>query len=281
VRKKKIIILGCLGAGFLILALIIYGILIEPDQIEIHHVSIHDRYLGRILENKIIVQISDLHMHKIGSREQKVLEILNSLKPDIVFLTGDYVPWNGDYERALDFLSLLRARIGVWAVMGDYDYSRSRKSCAFCHEEGSGTLTRKHSVRFLRDSSELVHFTEGTLRIEGMDAEGGNMFSPRKVFVSLDGDIPSIILSHTPLNFDLISDNSNVLMLAGDTHGGQVPLPGWLFRVLGYKKNALYNQGLFEKGQKKMYVSRGIGTSHLSFRLFTPPEVVILHFSRE
>jgi predicted MPP superfamily phosphohydrolase len=280
-RKKKIIIFGSLGAGFLILALIIYGIWIEPDQIEIHHVSIHDRNLGRILENKIIVQISDLHMHKIGRREQKVLEILNTLKPDIVFLTGDYVPWNGDYGRALDFLSLLSARIGVWAVMGDYDYSRSRKSCVFCHEENSGTLTRKHSVRFLKDSAELVHFPEGTLRIEGMDADGGNMFSPGKAFVSLDGDIPRIILSHTPLNFDHISDNSNVLMIAGDTHGGQVPLPGWLFRVLGYKKNALYNQGLFEKGQKKMFVSRGIGTSHLSFRLFTPPEVVILHFSRE
>ena len=280
-RNNKIIILGCLGAGFLILILIIYGIWIEPDQIEIHHVPIHDRQLGRILEKKIIVQISDLHIHKIGKREQKVLEILNALKPDIVFLTGDYVPWDGDYERALDFLALLSARIGVWAVMGDYDYSRSRKSCAFCHEEGRGTRTRKHSVRFLRDSTELIHFPEGTLRIEGVDAEGGNMFSPGKVFVSLDGDIPSIILSHTPLNFDLISDNSNVLMLAGDTHGGQVPLPGWLFRVLGYKKNALYNQGLFEKGQKKMFVSRGIGTSHLPFRLFTPPEVVIFHFSHE
>jgi predicted MPP superfamily phosphohydrolase len=279
VKNNKIIISGCLGAAFLILILIIYGIWIEPDQIEIHHVSIHDKRLGRILEKITIVQISDLHMHKIGRREQKVLEILNEIKPDIVFLTGDYVPWDGDYEGALDFLSLLSARIGVWAVMGDYDYSRSRKSCVFCHEEGRRTRTRKNSVRFLKDSSELIRFPEGTLRIEGVDAEGGNMFNPRKVLVSLDEDIPSIILSHTPLNFDLISDNSDVLMLAGDTHGGQIPLPGWLFRVLGYKKNAYYNQGLFEKGQKKMFVSRGIGTSHLPIRLFTPPEVVIFHFS--
>ena len=126
---------------------------------------------------------------------------------------------------------------------------------------------------------ELVRFPEGTLRIEGVDGEGGNMFSPGKKFVPLDEKIPSIILSHSPLNFDLIRDDQTLLMLAGDTHGGQVLMPGWLFRVLGYKKNAHYNQGLFEKGQKKLFVSRGIGTSHLPLRLLRPPEVVVFHFS--
>jgi hypothetical protein len=280
-RKGKIFILGCFVAGFLITALIIYGIWIEPYRIDIHHVSIHDKYLGKLLDNKVIVQISDLHMRKIENREQKILAALNELGPDLVFLTGDYVKWDGDYERALDFLSRLRANIGVWAVMGDYDYSNSRKSCSFCHEEGSGAPTRRHAVRFLKDSMELVRLPEGILRIEGVDGEGGNIFSPKKTFASLDGKIPTIILSHSPLNFDLISDNINVLMLAGDTHGGQVPLPGWIFRVVGYEKNALYNQGLFEKGQKKMFVSRGIGTSHLPLRLFTPPEIVVFHFSSQ
>jgi predicted MPP superfamily phosphohydrolase len=48
---------------------------------------------------------------------------------------------------------------------------------------------------------------------------------------------------------------------------------------MGYTKNALYNEGVFEKGQKKMYVSRGIGTSHIPIRLFRQPEVVIFHFT--
>jgi predicted MPP superfamily phosphohydrolase len=87
-----------------------------------------------------------------------------------------------------------------------------------------------------------------------------------------------IILSHNPLVFDSLASNQNVLMLSGDTHGGQVPLPSWIWRVLGYEKNARYNQGLFIKGKKKMYVTRGIGTSHLPLRLFRPPELVVLHF---
>jgi len=47
-------------------------------------------------------------------REQKVLDILEKLQPDIIFLTGDYVAWDGDYEPALKFLSQLHAKIGVW-----------------------------------------------------------------------------------------------------------------------------------------------------------------------
>jgi predicted MPP superfamily phosphohydrolase len=69
-------------------------------------------------------------------------------------------------------------------------------------------------------------------------------------------------------------------MLSGDTHGGQIPLPGWFFGIMGYDKNALYNQGLFERGSKKMFVSRGIGWSHMPIRLFRRPEVVVFHFEK-
>jgi uncharacterized protein len=277
-KKNKIYVRMCFGAGCLMLALIIYSIWIEPNQIRIHHVWIRDGSLEKILGEKVVVQLSDLHLSKIGKREQKVLKILNALGPDIIFLTGDYVTWEGDYAAALSFLSRLKAKIGVWAVMGDYDYSRSRKSCIFCHEEGSGKPSRQHSVRFLKDSMDLVSLPEGSLCIAGVDGEGGYALSSDKVFSHLDKQIPTIILSHNPLNFDLISDDRNILMLAGDTHGGQVLLPNLLFSIMGYRKNALYNQGLFEKRQKKLFVSRGIGTSHLPIRFFRPPEVVIFHF---
>ncbi len=263
----------------MILALITYSLWIEPNQVKIHHVWIRDGSLEKILGEKVVVQLSDLHLSKIGKREQKVLEMLNALRPDLVLLTGDYVAWRGDNSTALNFLSRLKANIGVWAVMGDYDYSQSRKSCTFCHEEGSGKPTRQHSIRFLKNSIDLVSLPEGLLCIAGVDGEGGHLFSSDKIFARLDGQIPTIILSHNPLNFDFLRVDRNLLMVAGDTHGGQVPIPNWLFRVLGYKKNALYNQGLFVQGKKKMFVSRGIGTSHVPMRFFRPPEIVVFHFN--
>jgi predicted MPP superfamily phosphohydrolase len=48
---------------------------------------------------------------------------------------------------------------------------------------------------------------------------------------------------------------------------------------MGYKKTALYCEGIFKNGYKKMFVSRGIGTSHFPIRLFRQPEVVVFHFN--
>jgi len=277
-NRKRLVFRTLYGAGLLILGLILYGILIEPNKVETHHVWMQDRNLAKLFNGRVIVQLTDLHIDTIGERERKVLEILDKLKPDIIFLTGDYVAWNGDYEPALKFLSKMHAKIGIWAVMGDYDYSNSRKSCLFCHEQGTGNPTLRHSVRFLRDSLEVLNLPEGSVGIAGTDIED-QISANSKVWSELKhNDIPAIVLSHSPLAFDVISDNQNLLMLAGDTHGGQVPVPAWVFSVMGYKKNAMYSQGLFERRGNRMFVSRGIGTSHIPVRLFRQPEVVVLHF---
>ena len=265
-----------IGITSAISALLIYGIFIEPYQIEIHHVRIQDPALGRLLEKRTIVQLSDLHINKIGKREKDIIRILEDLRPDIIFLTGDYVKWKGNYEAALNFLTELKARIGIWGVMGDYDYSRSRKSCLFCHEEGSTKFTRRHSIRFLRDSGELLHLPNGTLRISGIDFKKDYTYE-KSLPINMIG--PSIILSHSPLSFNLLDRNQNLFMLAGDTHGGQIPLPSWFAGIIGYEKNASYSQGLFRNGKTTMFVSRGIGTSHIPIRLFRKPEIVVFHFN--
>jgi predicted MPP superfamily phosphohydrolase len=277
---KKIFSWGCYSAGLVLFGMVMYGLLIEPNQVGVHHVWIRDKNLTRILGGRVVVQLSDFHTSSIGKREQRVLEILNELHPDIIFLTGDYVSWKENYENAVSFFSRLQAQIGIWAVMGDYDYSRSRKSCIFCHEEGSGKPTKQHSVRFLRNSEVVVRFPEGSLIIAGLDEEGNNPFDTKRASLTKNNKLPTFILSHSPLNFDLIDKDQKVLMLAGDTHGGQIPLPAWVFSVMGYKKNALYSQGLFEKMGNRMFVSRGIGTSHVPIRLFRQPEVVVFHFQK-
>lgn len=276
-KSNKLLYRGLVLIALGFSGLVLYGIFIEPYQVEIHHVRIENARLAKVLEGKIVVHLSDLHISTIGKKEQKVLKILEEIQPDFVFLTGDYTRWNGDNDAALAFLSRLKAQVGVWAVMGDYDYSRSRTSCLFCHEAGSGQPTRRHNVRFLKDSLEHVGLPGGSIMIGGTDREAGLPFSS-DAFSSKNLEEPAIILSHDPLNFELLDDDKDALMLSGDTHGGQIPLPSRLWGLLGYEKCARYGQGLFEKGNKKMFVSRGIGTSHVPIRIFRSPEVVVLHF---
>lgn len=277
-KWKKIFLCGLIDIGLVVFGFLIYGVWIEPYQVKVRHLFIVDSQLTGILRGKTLVQISDLHMNKIGRRERKVLKILDGIKPDFIFLTGDYITWKGDYGAALDFLSRLKANVGVWAVMGDYDYSYSRNSCIFCHEQGTGKPTKQHSVRFLRNSLEQANLTNGSIFIGGIDLEANPPFFSKERLLPLKGKKPAIILSHNPLAFDLLDKDDDVVLISGDTHGGQVPLPSWLWGILGYEKCARYSQGLFVNGKKKMFVSKGIGTSHLPIRIFRPPEVVILHF---
>jgi uncharacterized protein len=274
--KKKVLSRIVFGLAVLIG---IYGTLIEPEMVETRHLWVN-KYGSdkKILEGKIAIHISDLHISDIGPRETKVLKIIEAADPDFIFLTGDYVRWEGNYEPALTFISRLKAKVGVWAVMGDYDYSNSRNSCLFCHEQGTGNPTKRHKVHFLRNSRERINFSERYFWIVGLDGEIEEELKSEEILNPPGRNEPVIVLSHSPLAFDGISDNRKLIMLSGDTHGGQIPLPSWLWGILGYDKCARYNQGLFSKGMKKMYVNRGIGTSHIPFRFFRRPEITVLHF---
>lgn len=272
--NKQIIVL--LAFGFFILV-IVYGMCIEPYRVEIKNLQINDSGLSKVLQGKKAFHISDLHISKIGKRENKILNLIEQLQPDMIFLTGDYVTWDGNYASAITFLSKLKAKMGVWAVMGDYDYSSSRKSCLFCHEQGTGRPTTRHNVTFLRNDTEPIRLSNGDIWLVGIDPGSAHIDSAHTPTRLLNKN-PAILLSHNPLIFNSIDNKQDVLILAGDTHGGQIPLPAWLWGILGYKKNAGYNQGLFQEGIKKMYVSRGIGTSHLPIRLLCPPELVVIHF---
>ena len=275
---KRLVSHGVLGLLLALLALVSYGVWVEPFRIEIHHQWIEHEALSRVLGNRTVVQLSDLHVSAMGRVEQQVLRVLDDLKPDLIFLTGDYVKWKGDYEAPLEFLSRLQARSGVFAVMGDYDYSISRKSCLFCHERDSGRPTQRHKVRFLRDSSVMLNLGDGPFWLAGWDEVRNRVFPVSPVHPTRPSSLPSIILSHNPLNFDLLEPGTGAIMLSGDTHGGQIWLPAFVWWVIGYEKNARFNQGLFHRGENTLFVSRGIGTSHIRLRVYRRPEIVVLHF---
>ncbi|MCD4722574.1 MAG: metallophosphoesterase [Desulfobacula sp.] len=275
-RSIKILMISFL------VVLFIYGRYIEPNNVKIRTVSFKSAFINKALYKglvgKKIVHLSDLHISKFGKRETQVLNIIDQINPDLIFLTGDYIKWKGNNKPALKFLSRLEAKQGVYAVMGDYDYSDSKNSCLFCHEKGSGKPTKQHNVILLRNSSQEIKISDQVIQIAGID-EGYDDFGDFKDMDDIaDKNSLVLVLSHSPLAFDDFSTKDRIFMFAGDTHGGQVKFPLWLFKLFGYEKNVKYNDGLFQKGNKTMYVTRGIGTSHFRFRLFCPPEIAVIQF---
>jgi len=99
--------------------------LTEPFRLTVEHQQIHLRRLPRELDGFRIVQLSDIHHSPFTSREQieRAVETANSLQPDIVALTGDYVSKERAYAApCAELMGELRARHGVFAVLGNHDH---------------------------------------------------------------------------------------------------------------------------------------------------------------
>lgn len=263
---------------------LLYGVLVEPQQVRFVRISIKNRRLASVLQGIKAVHISDLHLGSAPSLPaQKVMRLLQYIKPDVIFLTGDYVQWHGGrraYDQALAFLGQLEAPLGVYAVMGDADYTDSRKSCEFCHEISnfSSPVEDRH-VTFLRNSWRRVSAGSGSFIVAGIDNEKRDDQS-KILPEGLPQDLPLIILSHSSVVYYAVDDTTDALMLSGDTHGGQILLPRLFWQLSGLKPDPLHMYGLFRDGRKTLYVTSGVGTSEVPIRLGVPPEIAVLEFEQ-
>ena len=106
--------------------------LIEPCRVVVEEVHVPIVGLPAGLDGLRIVQVSDLHMIEIDTREQKAAVMINELRPDLIAVTGDLVrhtvlldvqeEWAATVSRWL--ASLDTPRFGVWATRGNSDISR-------------------------------------------------------------------------------------------------------------------------------------------------------------
>ncbi len=264
-----------------LMVFLLYGFFIEPNHVKLRTVIIQNKVMASTFKGLKIVQLSDLHCGDVFSTALKqTLLILNELQPDLILLTGDYVEWNGNtqaYNKAINFLSQLSAPLGIYAVMGDADYSFSRKSCEFCHKSGSELFSTKHQVRFLRNDQVIIENNMMKFSIVGIDTNPELTLTPEDINTMLT-NIPTILLSHTSLIYSNLNTDKNILILSGDTHGGQIYLPNFLWRIIKRKDDPKHMYGLYREKNKSLYVTSGIGTSDLPFRIGMPPEIILFEF---
>ncbi|MCU1342779.1 MAG: putative phosphohydrolase [Candidatus Acidoferrum typicum] len=217
-----------------------------------------------------IVQISDIH-HGLFLPEQWLADAVqqtNRLRADIVVLTGDFVTYSrANIEPAAEILSRLRARYGVLAVLGNHDFRVGADAV-------TSALRRKH-IEVLRNQHATVHFGGSSLYVAGVDDYGYGA-DVRRAVSGIPRDAATILLAHNPRIIHLASRHGVSLVLSGHTHGGQVNLP-LLGTVYGRSPERLrYKIGWDRLGPTQIYVSRGIGTIVLPWRLRCPAEITHL-----
>jgi predicted MPP superfamily phosphohydrolase len=251
----------------------------DTNCIEVRHYQITNSPLGEVLGGLKVAHLSDLHLKSIGLRGNKILEILKKEKPDLIFITGDFISFEGPYEPVMTFLHQLESPLGIYAVMGNTEYSNENGSCILCHEERSKRLREKQDPIFLRNSFSQLKFNGKTLNILGVDDPVDKKSNLKTTLKNTNSKDPSILLAHSPEVFEEASRLGLDLLLCGHTHGGQIFLTKYLKKIFPLQASLEFLEGFFNKGKTLMYVSRGIGTSFLPFRFGVKPEITFFSFS--
>lgn len=251
-------------------ALLSYARFIEPNWIVVDRVVIRDAALSQSLEGIRIVQISDIHMEKgPGQREKQLVKKVNALKPDFLFITGDFVDRLQGLEPMRGLLKKFKARIGIWGVPGNTDHlSLDGKALA----EGLAPA----GVTILVNEAQRVQVEVGKyFWLVGVDDPVEGYANLEQALGTVPPGSPQILLAHGPNIFEKAAQNKINLVLVGHTHGGQIGFP-FLVHLSKYANRTPYMRGLFKKDSTQLYVNRGIGTKTLAVRFLCPPEISLI-----
>ncbi len=261
-----------------------YGLLYGRLNLETTAQPIRLPRLPAAFEGFRICQLSDIHIGPFMPAEEirKYVAIANSLKADLIVLTGDFVTFDPSTQQAVvDALSGLRAPFGVWGSLGNHD--------AWCQAEDSLTeLFGQTGVRILRAASAPIAIGGDSLNLIGVDFQSHRRFGPSPAVAHLLGDIEhlvtrdriNVLMSHNPDTFDRAAELGIELSLAGHTHGGQAALEFISPQLAPSRLVTPYVTGLFHKPGGQLYVNRGIGTIGLPIRIGAPPEITVYQLTR-
>jgi hypothetical protein len=241
----------------------------EPFMIAVERQQIYLRRLPKGLDGLRIVQLSDLHYGPIvnPSHLERAIQAANDLKPDLIALTGDYISHDRSYAApCAELVGRLRARYGVFAVMGNHDHWTDAELLA--------DLFRAEGIRVLLNEGLRLDLNGEAFWLAGVDDTMVGLEDLPLALAGSSDDELKLLLAHNPIILRRAARAGVDLVLSGHTHGGQVTLRPEKNRAGRPRRRLL--RGLGRRGNTQIYVTRGLGTVVLPIRYGCPPEVSVL-----
>jgi len=225
--------------------------------------------LAPALDGLRIALITDIHHSALVPADDvtRAVELANSTHPDLIVLGGDYVTFGDrDYVGPVaELLAPLRARDGVFAILGNHDDDRDMPAA----------LARK-GFTVLKDQRTRI-----VIRGERLEIAGVRFWTRRITDIARvlrKATDTTILLAHDPRRLTEAAALDVPVVLSGHTHGGQVVVPG-----VGpvFKRYFPVLEGVGIQENTSLFVSRGIGTIYVPVRINCPPEVALVTLRRK
>jgi predicted MPP superfamily phosphohydrolase len=304
-KGRRILLRISLGIYAIAFILMIYGTIWGADDFKIREIDIDcgrrcevsgerfamsgERYA---VSGVKIVLISDLHLAcwRNSKSVEKAVKMVNEQQPDLIFITGDIVQFvSEEMVEYLPILSELKAKHGIFSVLGNHDYGRyARFETDSLRKEDVFKLVLYQTLLGWKVlNNESVKLYEDSIPL-GITIAGVEFYSPKKMFIN-EGDLTKtfqnvdtndyvILLSHDPQAWcDVVNKNLPAnLTLSGHTHGMQLGIYSQKFKFS--PASILYKQwgGLYEKQGKLLYVNVGLGAVGFPARVGMPPEITVI-----
>jgi predicted MPP superfamily phosphohydrolase len=270
--RRRFLRMALMAAAAMPFAVSAYGAFAARARKVVEKVIVPITGLPPQLDGLTIVQLSDVHAGMF-MREPQMLEyarIANSLKPDIIALTGDFVATTSDQvESFMRAMSSLEARYGVFGCLGNHDiFTRS--------EEAVAHSFAKAGFKLLRNKNEIIDIEGAKLNIIGVDFLFGTRATASTldhVLAELSLEGTTVLLQHAPQLFPQAAKFGIDLTLSGHTHGGQIALTIGDIIIAPARFSTMFLAGLFKIDNSHLYVNRGLGTTGPPIRINAPPEI--------
>lgn len=257
----------------LISILALWAFWIEPSSLKVSMTRIKVPHWSKQCNNLKIVVLADLHVgspfNGIGNLG-KIVRVTNTLDPDLILLTGDYVIHKvkgGTFikpEQIAHELKKLKAKLGVFAVLGNHDWWHSAFKIKRAMKDEGITLLENTAIKLNKQHCDFW--------LAGISDYWGGHYDINKALSAVPETAPVIAFTHNPdIFYELPSRIS--ITFAGHTHGGQVNLPLFGRIIVPSRYDDKLAIGHIEENGRNIFVSSGIGTSILPVRFRVPPEI--------
>ena len=231
----------------------------------------------------VIVQLSDLHGSEFGEGNRDLIAQVRSHRPDYIFLTGDlqdqYRQTPRSYSAALG--RALAEIAPTYFVTGNHEWAFRdvRELKRELGEAGVTVLTNEY-VPLTRNGDRIL--------LAGIDDPNG--FADQKTPQALAEELRSaepdafwMLLAHRNNYFEKEYSRMGAdLVISGHGHGGLIRLP-FTDGLVSVERSLFpsYTAGFYRANGADLFVSRGLGNSGRTFRLFNRPEIVVLTLERQ
>lgn len=214
-----------------------------------------------------ILHISDLHVPKNKINLNELMNYIEDIQPDLIFLTGDTIDSQAreeDVDALQPFISYIGQKTKCYATLGNHELINSNLN-------KYKDMLSIAGVNLVIDDYKIITIENKSIAIVGIN--DSSLYSTQTVsgLNTIDKDVPVLLLAHRPeywLEYIASETAPPDVTFAGHAHGGQ-------FRFLGqgiFSPNQgwfpKYTSGLHDKNDKHMIVSRGLGDSVFGLRIY-------------